>query len=286
MGKTTGIKWTDHTFNPWWGCTKVSTGCKHCYAEGFATGRMGLPIWGQDAERRFFGDEHWKEPLRWNKAAAKTGTMARVFCASMADVFEDRPDLVEPRLRLFDLIRKTPWLRWLLLTKRPENMVRLAPPWWSHGWPENVDAGATTEDQASADERIPHLLKVPARVRFLSVEPQVGPVDLRWCLSASEERILGTAGLHTGPGISWVIQGGESGSKPRPFDLAWARSLRDQCRAAGVPYFLKQIGARPVGWWNEELGAGKHGMWRTDDSHGGDENEFPLDLRGLRTFPA
>lgn len=269
MGKGTGIKWTDHTFNPWWGCAKVSTGCKACYAESFATGRMGLPIWGQDADRRFFGDNHWQEPVRWNKAAAKSCKRARVFCASMADVFEDRPDLVAPRARLFALIRETQWLDWQLLTKRPENMIALAPSEWCVRWPENVWAGTTTEDQENAYLRIQHILRVPAAVRFLSVEPHVGPVDLRVALHQGEPR------------ISWVIQGGESGSKARPFDLAWARSMRDQCRAAGVPYFLKQLGARP----QKASGYDLLPCERLTDSHGGDEAEWPEDLRGCRAFP-
>lgn len=123
MGKDTGITWTDSTFNPWWGCEKVSPGCTNCYAATFDK-RVGGDHWGAKAGRRFFGDKHWREPEKWNRDAAKSGERHRVFCASMADVFEDRDDLVQPRIRLFHLISETPNLDWLLLTKRPENIRR------------------------------------------------------------------------------------------------------------------------------------------------------------------
>lgn len=306
MGKDSGIAWCDHTFNPWWGCTPVSAGCKHCYAETFATVRLRLPIWGQNAARRFFGDAHWQEPVRWNKAAKRAGVPALVFCASMADVFEDRPDLTPHRARLFALIAATPWLIWLLLTKRPQNMPRLAPEAWRTAWPSNVWAGTTTESQTTAAERVPCLLEVPAAVRFLSVEPQLEPVDLNpptcpdcgehsfvladdnatpWCGECETEMCfyawLDACADERQAGISWVIQGGESGTGARPFDLAWARSLRDQCKSAGVPYFLKQLGARPQHGGHDFL---PHE--RLTDSHGGNEKEYPVDLRGLRAFPA
>lgn len=124
MGIETEIAWTDSTFNPWWGCQRVSPGCERCYAETFAK-RVGLQVWGPKQERRFFGEKHWREPLRWNEQAAKAGARRRVFCASMADVFEERLDLAAARARLFGLIRLTPSLDWLLLTKRPENAARL-----------------------------------------------------------------------------------------------------------------------------------------------------------------
>ena len=126
MGEKTGIAWTDSTFNPWHGCQRVSPGCELCYAETFDA-RFGEPHWGPKAPRRFFGDKHWNEPLKWNRAAEASGVRRRVFCASMADVFEDRPDLVEHRLRLWKLIEATPHLDWLLLTKRPENIHRMLP---------------------------------------------------------------------------------------------------------------------------------------------------------------
>ena len=228
MGAETAISWTDHTFNPWWGCERVSPGCQNCYAEAFAK-RTGHPVWGKTADRRFFGDKHWAEPRRWNNLAEEAGKPALVFCSSMADVFEDRPELARWRADLWALIEATPWLIWQLLTKRPENVLDMVPAGWHGAWPRNVWVGTTAEDQARADERIPHLVRIPAPVRFLSVEPMLGPVELR------------------GAGVEWVICGGESGPRHRPFDLDWARSLRDQCAKGGVPFFFKQVGGlRPT----------------------------------------
>jgi protein gp37 len=186
--RNTKIEWCHHTFNPWWGCTRVSPGCEHCYAEAFAK-RTGHQVWGVKAPRRLFGDEHWAEPLRWDAAAAAAGERRRVFCASMADVFEDREDLEDQRARLYRLTRDTPWLDWLLLTKRPENAERLwenaqadadgfclPSPWRANHW-----FGTTAEDQQRATERLPHLLAPPAAVRFVSYEPALEAVDLsRW----------------------------------------------------------------------------------------------------------
>lgn len=200
MGETTAIKWTDHTFNPWWGCERVSPGCQHCYAEAFAK-RTGNDVWGKQAERRHFGEKHWLEPVKWNRKAEEAGRPALVFAASMADVFEDRRDLDEDRARLFELVEATPWLRWQLLTKRPELVLELVPDRWrrphergpaygeeytgetvlvspAQGWPANAWIGTTVEDQQRAGERIPELVKIPAPVRFLSCEPLLGPLDL------------------------------------------------------------------------------------------------------------
>lgn len=271
MGENTAISWTDHTFNPWWGCTKVSPGCTSCYAETFSN-RLALGIWGANAPRRFFGDKHWNEPRKWNAKAAKAGARARVFCASMADVFEDRRDLDAPRARLWDLIEQTPALDWLLLTKRPERMIDLSR-WGSSPWPRNVWAGTTVEDQRRADERIPWLLRVPAAVRFLSCEPLMEGVDIGEWLDPSAGPLMSDESP-----IDWVICGGESGGRARPFDLAWARSLRDQCAAAGVPYFFKQAGARPV------LDPATDALVAISARSGADPAEWPEDLR-VQQFP-
>lgn len=225
MGKHSRIEWTDHTFNPWWGCLKVSPACKHCYAEAWAK-RVGAAVWGKDAPRRFFGDAHWAEPLRWDREAAREGVRRRVFCASMADVFEDRRDLDPWRGRLAGLIAATPNLDWLLLTKRPERAAALAP--WGAAWPRNVWLGATVETQDVAEERLPALAAVPARVRFLSCEPLLAELDLATWLK---------------PYIHWVIAGGESGPKARRSDPDWFRALRDQCLGAGVAFHFKQWGS-------------------------------------------
>jgi len=229
VGKNSSIEWTHHTFNPWWGCVKVSAGCKHCYAETWSR-RVGLDIWGARNERRFFSDAHWREPVRWNAEAAASKTRRRVFCASMADVFEARSDLDWVRERLWTLIESTPALDWLLLTKRPEQIAEKAP--WGNRWPPNVWLGTTAENQLWANRRIPILLEHPAAVRFVSCEPLVGHLDLsRWM---SREKAA--------HGINWVIAGGESGSKARPMNPEWVRSLRDQCTRANVAFHFKQWG--------------------------------------------
>lgn len=230
MAKNSAIEWTHHTFNPWWGCTKVSPGCKHCYAETWAK-RLGALLWGARAPRRQFSDAHWRQPLAWNSAVPQ-GKRERVFCASMADVFEDRRDLDAPRERLWKLIEATPRLDWLLLTKRPENVADLAP--YGDRWPDNVWVGTTAENQRWLDRRMLQLAAIPARVLFLSCEPLLGPVDFSNWLKLSK---LGELRM-----VDWVIAGGESGAHARPMNPDWARSIRDQCLAAGVRFHFKQYG--------------------------------------------
>ena len=223
MGQHSAIEWTDHTFNPWWGCTKVSPGCAHCYAESWAK-RYGHDIWGNEKPRRFFGETHWNQPLKWNKKATAQNKRARVFCASMADVFETNRLLEKERDKLWNLIEQTPMLDWLLLTKRPENMLDLVP--WGEKWPDNVWAMVTVENQELANKRISYLLDSPAMIRGLSVEPMLGPVELdEWIRE-----------------IQWVIVGGESGAKSRPMNPNWVRSVRDLCLNSNVAFFFKQWG--------------------------------------------
>lgn len=243
MGQTTAIEWADATFNPWWGCTRVSEACQHCYAEAFAK-RTGHDVWGKGSERRFFGDKHWNEPLQWNANAERDGVRRRVFCASMADVFEDHPELPAQRDRLWRLIEETPNLDWLLLTKRPENVARMVPLEWLGDWPAHAWLGTTVETQRWADVRIPLLLDVPARIHFLSCEPLLGPVVLRPEWTELEIQAFGAGSLACFPRIDWVIAGGESGPKHRPSDPAWFRSLRDQCVDASILFLFKQWGGR------------------------------------------
>lgn len=231
MGRHSAIEWTDHTFNPWWGCFKVSPACAHCYAEAWSK-RVGLDLWKDKSSRRFFSDGHWNEPLAWDRVAAKEGIRRRVFCASMADVFEARDDLIPWRTRLWELIEKTPNLDWLLLTKRPGNALELVP--WKDCWPPNIWFGATVENQNWARRRIPHLVKAPARVRFLSCEPLLGPLELSLWMSS----------------LRWVIVGGESGHHARPLDPEWVISLRDQVIRARVAFHFKQWGE-----WKPENGS-------------------------------
>lgn len=227
MGKNSHIEWTHHTFNPWWGCAKVSPACEHCYAESWAK-RVGQKVWGARAPRRMFSDSHWSEPLKWNSEATTSRIRYRVFCASMADVFEDRRDLDGCRERLWKLIEQTPSLDWLLLTKRPEAVKRLTR--WGKQWPDNVWLGTTIENQYWAKKRLPHLLSNPAKVRFLSCEPLLGSLDLVPILGKRKS------------GVDWIIAGGESGPYSRPMDPEWVRALRDYCEGAGVAFHFKQWG--------------------------------------------
>ncbi len=280
MGDKTAITWCDHTFNPWHGCQRVSEGCRSCYAEAFDH-RLGGGHWGPQAPRKFFGDTHWAKPLRWAKRARDAGVRRRVFCASMADVFEDRPDLHEHRQRLFQIIQVTPELDWLLLTKRPEEF-RATLPWTTcrtpaeiargsdllghQPWP-NVWLGVTAEDQEHADLRVPILLDTPAAIRFVSYEPALGPVDFcggggvvgDWLGAVGDTVGVTDANLDAPDGarlhgwerslyqwrryaaIDWVVAGDESGHHRRPAQLDWFRSVRDQCQQAGTRFHLKQL---------------------------------------------
>ena len=226
--KDSGIEWTENTFNPWMGCTKVSPACDHCYAESIAK-RTGRNIWGAQAPRMITSDANWKQPLKWNEEAGTKGVRSRTFCGSMCDVCEDRQDLVEPRERLVQLIEATPNLDWLLLSKRPQNFMRLFP--WGEKWPKNVWVGATVEKQNYVDLRLRHLLKVPAAVRFISSEPLLGPIDL----SAWDHR----EGYFP---LDWIIAGGESGAGCRPSAPLWYADLQRQSRKMGAAFHFKQYG--------------------------------------------
>ncbi len=238
--KHSNIEWTTHTFNPWIGCTKVSPGCAHCYAETLNK-RMGWTQWG-DAGKRFRTSSHnWNEPRRWNREAAMTGQRARVFCASLAEWLDYKAPTAW-RVELLALIEETPHLDWLLLTKRPESWnarmheamgagSKLAHAWINGTAPRNVWIGTSIEDQQRAEERMPELAEIPARVKFLSVEPLLGPLDLSYWLS---ESIV--------PQVQWVIVGGESGPGAREMKPEWVRALRDECAMAGVAFFFKQWG--------------------------------------------
>lgn len=241
MAENSKIEWTDHTFNPWVGCTKVSPGCDNCYAEFWAK-RTGNPdLWSGKRRRT----KTWNDPVRWNREAE--GTRKRVFCASLADVFDNEaPE--EWRWDLFNLIRNTPNLDWLLLTKRIGNVHKFLPEDWGNGY-QNVWLGATIVNQDEADRDIPKLLNVPARVRFLSMEPLLGPVDLLnlsyggWpmdCLNGTTQNTM--SNNFPIQRIDWVIVGGESGGKARPTKEEWALHLRDQCVSAGVAFHFKQWG--------------------------------------------
>jgi protein gp37 len=203
----------------------VSPACAACYAETFSN-KVGESCFGPKARRRTFGTKHWREPEQWNTDALLDGEPRRVFCSSMCDIWEDHPTITAERVKLWSLIRFTTNLQWLLLTKRPERIAATLPDRWLDQF-RHVWLGTSVENQQYADLRIPHLLALDASVRWLSVEPLLGPVDL-------------TPYLH---GLTWVIVGGESGERHRPMDHAWVRALRDQCVAAGVAFFMKQSSA-------------------------------------------
>lgn len=225
MAENSKIEWTDHTFNPWIGCQKVSPGCDHCYAESLAK-RYGWVEWGPHGERKRTSEANWKKPRQWARAAAKAGKRPRVFCSSLADVFDNQVP-AQWRGDLFDLIAATPELDWLLLTKRPENAARMFP---VGNWP-NIWLGTTCEDQERYDRRWPILCSIPAAIHFISYEPAIGPLR-----------------LHNGPDQpDWLICGGESGPGARFMPPFWAVDIRNDCERAGVYFFMKQMtGKKPI----------------------------------------
>lgn len=297
MGDTS-IQWTDKTWNPVTGCTKVSAGCKNCYAE-----RVFPRAYGKD--RKFTDvrthEDRLDQPLRWRKPA-------RVFVNSMSDLFhEDVPDVFI--VECFSMMALAYWHTFQILTKRPERMrefvsrydVGLLSPFmalesgggitiktvWQaldrkrrdkveFSWPlPNVWLGVSVEDQKTADERIPILQKVPAAIRFVSYEPALGQIDIT-------EHLMGMTSCGR---PDWLIVGGESGPSARPFDLAWAIDIVRQCKAAGTAVFVKQLGARPIAptpVCHIECHCGLHYGFR--DRKGGEMSEWPEGLR-VREFP-
>ena len=339
----TKIEWADFTFNPWIGCTKVAPGCTHCYAEAFSK-RTGKAKWGDNGTRIKTSESNWNKPLKWNRDAEKEGVRRRVFCASLADVFEDwggdiydhhgarlfvsRADpllapiqekaqgsfagcrpmrMADMRERLFrSVIDKTPWLDWLVLTKRPENILRM--------WPfscDNVWLGCSVSEQDTANVNVPELLKCRALspVLWISYEPAVDQVDFTsiehdgavfnslqdTCCPLNVPKGFQCAGPGcNGVKLDWIIVGGESGGKSRAFDVSWARWAINQCRSNGVPCFVKQLGAKvhdaasaanfaDEDCWPDETKE-IHQRFLLKDSKGGDMAEWPKSLR-VREFP-
>lgn len=249
MAEITGIAWTDSTFNPWIGCTKVGPGCDHCYAEALDKRHRwkGSTHWGAGVERMRTSVANWAKPRAWNKARQKDGKTHRVFCASLADVFDNEVP-TEWRNDLFTLMWETPALTWLVLTKRIGNAKHMLP----FTTMRNVWLGATIVNQEEADRDVPKLLETNAAIRFVSYEPAIGPVDWKQY-----------------PGIDWIIVGGESNqSGARPFDISWAHNSILQAREIGAAPFVKQLGSL-------------HGM---KDRAGANPDEWPDALR-VREFP-
>jgi protein gp37 len=265
----TGIEWADATWNPVVGCSVLSPGCTHCYAMRFAAARLdgnpktphylgttqrvnGQPVW---TGRLGLAPEHvWTQPLRWKRPR-------RIFVNSMGDLFHENvpPGWLD---HAFDVMARASQHTFLILTKRaerardwlsaPETRLTVTGDWASRPWPlPNVWLGVSVEDQRRADERVPVLLDTPAAVRFVSAEPLLGPIEFRrrdgsestcWLSGSFSDTESGRAGRCVHGGIDWVIAGGESGKDARPMHPDWARGLRDQCAAAGVPFFFKQWG--------------------------------------------
>ncbi len=257
MGEDSKIEWTTHTFNPWIGCQKISAACEHCYAEGIGR-RLGVR-WGPAEERR--RTKSWRDPIRWHNRIEKERDdeprRELVFCGSLCDVFEGgKAVLDEYRADLWDLVEQTHNLCWLLLTKRPMNVLGNVPQSWHEQWPEHVWVGTTIESQLEAEHRLPHLCSIPAAGRFVSCEPLLGPLNLthvdftptRWM------NVLDGRGFDKRAGrnetitvycekVDWVIAGGESGPKARPMHPDWVREIRDACETFPTPFFFKQWGA-------------------------------------------
>lgn len=292
MTENSKIEWTHHTFNPWYGCTKISPGCAGCYAETWAK-RSGLVEWG--GQRRRTTISYWQQPFKWNDKARADGVRRRVFCASLADVFDNTVP-AEWRTDLFRLIHNTPDLDWLLLTKRIGNAFQMMVE--SDGFIQpspgcytprpNVWIGATVVNQTEAERDVPKLLEVPARVHFLSLEPLLGEIDLRqidrgdlYFLNAltGKTEIFHDGGMPSAPRlprIDWVIVGGESGGGARQLEVSWVMHLQRQCRDAGVPIFIKQLGRFPI--------AASGSAVKMRDAKGGDMSEWPELIR-VREFP-
>jgi len=230
MGTTSKIEWTDSTFNPWIGCTNVSPGCDHCYAEAQNKYRAWTE-WGPRGKRRRTSEANWRNPLRWQADAprfqAENGRRQRVFCASLADVFDNKVP-ASWRDDLFSLIRQSADLDWQLLTKRPQNIARFLPVDWGNGYP-NVWIGTTAENEKYYRQRWPILARIPAAIRFVSYEPAIGP--------------LGDPDIGIGKLPDWIILGGESGPKARPMHPSWARHVILRCEKMGVAAFHKQWGS-------------------------------------------
>jgi protein gp37 len=267
MAENSKIEWCHHTFNAWIGCTRVSPGCANCYAESMSK-RRGWAKWGPGEQRVRTSAQYWKQPHKWNREAAAEGVRRTVFCASLADVFEPGAELERHRADLFKLIADTPALIWLLLTKRPEHALEIVRPnngWDPHNLPQLPDVatppkfmiGVTVENQAMLDKRAGHIAALAHHAPvFLSCEPLLS-------------EIVFPSGEWLADNVAWLIAGGESGHAARPMNGEWARSLRDQCKGVGVPFFFKQWGeyqqTRTLGPGKTLKRIGKHAAGRVLD---------------------
>ena len=272
MAENSGIAWTTHTFNPWIGCTKVGPGCDHCYAEAWNVrfSSDGLaPNWGPGAPRRRTTAQNWSKVRKWDRDAGASGRRPWVFCASLADVFDNEASELD-RKDLWQLVRETKNLRYQFVTKRIGNASKMMPRDWEDNF-RHCGIIATTVTQEECDRDLPKLqrLKYNFGVAWvgLSIEPQI-------------ERVM----PKDPEGLDWIITGGESeqrGAKARPYDLQWARDLIELGKSCGAKIFVKQIGSNPVGMKSE---AYNDDDTIISDRAGSDPSEWPLDIR-VREFP-
>jgi protein gp37 len=311
MSANSKIEWTDHTFNPWIGCTKVSPGCANCYAESYDKRTSGGKHWGKGAWRRRTTVKYWDQARKWND---DVGPSAANWGAFRPRVFPSLCDWLDPEVPIewladfLALIYATPNLDWLLLTKRPEEwrsrvcaavdrlllsdrlLFAEKITQWIHATPappRNVWLGVSVENQKRADERIPLLLQTPAAIRFLSCEPLLGEINLAGIRDSKTHATTGAylnnclhadraGNLFETEGVDWVIVGGESGPKARPCDLKWIAVIVQQCKEANVSVFVKQLGAKPVIEWEEV---------KLRHPKGGDIDEWPVEQIRVREFP-
>lgn len=323
MSDTTTIEWATASWSPWEGCTKISEGCANCYA-ATRNHRFGMDNWGKGKPRRRTSAAYWKKPLAWNrlgKVCVQCGTPAGTDCkcgqlgaigkTTRPRIFPSLCDWLDDEVPIkwladfLRLIHDTPNLDWLLLTKRPENFVQrldkvwstlpatdrvhdLIEPWLLRGqFPANVWPGTSVENQRCADERIPQLLRIPAKLRFLSVEPMLEAVSFRPKCDTLAEKLHALTSGHACrsamlDGIHWVIVGGESGPGARPCNVEWVRGIVRQCQDAGVPCFVKQLGSKPYQSPEHDGAAGFE--WQLAHPKGGNPAEWPLALQ-VRQFP-
>lgn len=277
MARETAIEFCHHTFNPWWGCSPCSRGCQQCYAKAVAEKREFYNLWGANSVRRTLSDDYWKEPLRWDEALGARRQFTpglfgdetksavereRVFAGSMCDIFEPHPKLWAERERLWNLIRNTHHLDWLIITKRPREAREML---------SNVDDAlrrriwllVSVEDQ-KAVWRIEPMLAIDVRLKGVIFEPLLGPITLRGLDSLVER------------GLKWAIIGGETGAEARPCRMEWIFKLVDQLKAARIPTFIKQLGRHAIALDGSAL-------WR--DRNWNVPEDWPTDLRLLREYP-
>jgi protein gp37 len=265
MGEYTKIAWTDSTWNPWIGCSHAGPGCDHCYAEAQNKFRgWNGGTWGNNAPRQVTSEKNWKDPVSWNSKAlagrcGKDGKRWLVFAGDLCDIFDHLGDK-DARARMWELFRQTPYLTWMILTKRPQHIPKFLPADWGNGY-HNVWLGTSVENRKNGYPRIDALRCVPATLRFLSCEPlleDICDVDLT--------------------GINWAIVGGESGAQARPFDLDWARAIKRQCKKFSARFYFKQLGYRP-----QQNGVAfplsQRKQSGSKDTHGVLMENFPIDLR-------